>query len=285
MSWNLYRWTWQLESPLYIGMPPAGTLNRCRMYVPTRALWGALTAELSRYQTANGTPDYKAMGQKIREHTRMTYLFPAEKVKQHWHAWLPEYQKKQGLTWRREDMQISLAMRNRDFRHRLLGTRPGTAIDPHSDSALDGSLRETECIQPYWRDTSEPVAMIGYLFLQESVGFFDNLIKINRLFLGGDTRYGLGRLRCIDIDKNITDIFRFQIHLDKENPLVESSHVLAHIKTGNNMAGDLENRGGWDTGNLWLSDEEGFLWVPGSKAKELTGWAITDNGIWKSQGL
>ena len=53
MSWSLQRWTWLLESPLFVGTTPAGSLNRCRLYVPARALWGAMTAELSRRQAAD----------------------------------------------------------------------------------------------------------------------------------------------------------------------------------------------------------------------------------------
>ncbi|GIW70798.1 MAG: hypothetical protein KatS3mg102_0340 [Planctomycetota bacterium] len=56
MSWSLFRWTWQLESPLYVGMPPAGSLNRCRLYVPARALWGAVTAEIARAAAGGGFP-------------------------------------------------------------------------------------------------------------------------------------------------------------------------------------------------------------------------------------
>jgi len=47
MSWTLYRWVWRLEAPLFLGMPPSGSLNRCRLYVPACNLWGALTAELA----------------------------------------------------------------------------------------------------------------------------------------------------------------------------------------------------------------------------------------------
>ncbi len=61
MSWTLYRWTWRLESPLFVGAPPAGSLNRCRLYVPSRALWGALTAELAR-RRANASPSYETEG-------------------------------------------------------------------------------------------------------------------------------------------------------------------------------------------------------------------------------
>lgn len=77
MSWSLHRWVWQLEAPLYVGMPPAGTLNRCRLYVPARAIWAAITADLAR-NGRNGFPKYAELGKQLREQARFTYLFPAE---------------------------------------------------------------------------------------------------------------------------------------------------------------------------------------------------------------
>lgn len=50
MTWALHYWSWQLDGPLYVGAPPAGSLNRARLYVPARALWGAVTAELARLE-------------------------------------------------------------------------------------------------------------------------------------------------------------------------------------------------------------------------------------------
>jgi hypothetical protein len=68
VSWALFRWVWQLEGPLHVGMPPAGSINRTRLYVPARALWGALTAELARGETSPGKdPEYQAFGAGLSE--------------------------------------------------------------------------------------------------------------------------------------------------------------------------------------------------------------------------
>lgn len=42
MAWQVYRWVWQLESPLHIGLVPAGILNRTRLYIPARTMWGGI---------------------------------------------------------------------------------------------------------------------------------------------------------------------------------------------------------------------------------------------------
>lgn len=76
VTWSLFRWVWRLEGSLHVGMLPAGSLNRTRLYVPSRAFRGALTAELSRREARDG----KA-----------------------WHAWLPTYREGLGLAWARQD--------------------------------------------------------------------------------------------------------------------------------------------------------------------------------------
>ena len=82
-------------------------------------------------------------------------------------AWLPRYQR--GLCWQHEDATESF-VNERSFRRRLLSTRPGTAIDPKTDAADEGTLRETECVQTRWRNASSqdegPVAMVGYVFIR-----------------------------------------------------------------------------------------------------------------------
>ncbi|MDT8284690.1 MAG: hypothetical protein RQ767_04130, partial [Thermovirgaceae bacterium] len=210
MNWSLYRWTWLLEAPLFIGAPPAGAFNRCRLYVPARAVWGAMTAEKARGDAGDAWPDYKGVGGKLRDNARFTYLFPAVQMDGEWVAWLPEYKREMGLVWRPEgrDGGVDDALTDRRFRQRLITTRPGTAIDPGTDSAAAGSLRETECLSPRWcspdgEEPSGPVALCGYVFLrgEKKQGFVDGATT---LFLGGDTRYGLGKVRlavCQEADE------------------------------------------------------------------------------------
>ena len=205
MSWSLFRWVWRLEAPLFIGMSPAGALNRCRPYVPARALWGAVTAEIARLKSGESFPNYEGVGGEVKRSCRFTYLFPAEKRDGRFLAWLPKFEKEKGLRWCLQDCGKSWS--DRDFRRRLLDTRPGTAIVPESDSALEGSLRHTECIGPWWRDsnsqgeTAAPVLLLGYVFWQDS-DRHRQLQDIETLFIGGDTRYGLGKIRRIDMSSS-----------------------------------------------------------------------------------
>jgi hypothetical protein len=289
VSWTLFRWTWRLESPLFVGAPPAGSLNRCRLYVPSRALWGALTAELAR-RRKNGFPNYQNEGTILRENTRFTYLFPAEWDGKRWRAWLPQYELRSGLVWRREDPQDGERdLADRQMRLRLVDARPGTAIDPDSDSAEEGSLRETECVLPLWRNNGSPVAFAGYVFLKNDVA---ELRDITVLFLGGDTRYGLGRLRSVGDWTSASDVFGAQVNLNQGAPSVRSNRLLAHTHQdagGAEIIGSQESLAGWDRTKAvsFQSLSETPLWTPGSRIRDdgqAKDWEISEDGTWQLAG-
>ncbi len=289
MSWSLFRWVWRLEAPLFIGMSPAGALNRCRPYVPARALWGAVTAEIARLKSGEGFPNYKDVGDKVKRSCRFTYLFPAEKRDGRFLAWLPKFEKEKGLRWHLQGCGESRS--DRDFRRRLLDTRPGTAIMPESDSALEGSLRHTECIGPWWRDsnsqgeTAAPVLLLGYVFWQDS-NFHRQLQDIETLFIGGDTRYGLGKIRRIDTLSDDTAVFGKPVRPDREHPEIGSDIVLGHAPEGGGdegMQGAKELLGGWDQRSPWKGGK--LAWAPGSCDTNHTDekpvyWSIDREGYW-----
>uniref|UniRef100_A0A7C4ET26 Uncharacterized protein n=1 Tax=Desulfomonile tiedjei TaxID=2358 RepID=A0A7C4ET26_9BACT len=284
MTWTALRWVWRLEAPLFVGMPPAGVLNRCRPYVPVRVLWGAVTAEISRSGSGENFPDYGKLGKEVAFNCRFTYLFPAEKRDDKILAWMPKFESMRGVQWYCDKESLS----DRDFRRRLLGSRPCTAIAPESDSASEGTLRETECINPWWRDSncqkeSSAVLLLGYVFLRNN-GFRRQLDNINTLFVGGDTRYGLGKICRIDWQDVSGDlsVFGKQVHLDGENPKIQSNIVFGHALEDaqseiREMQGAKELLGGWDQGSLWRG---ALTWAPGSFLKSPLVWSIDTNGYW-----
>lgn len=282
MTRKLYRWVWQLRSPLHIGTTPAGSLNRTRLYIPARALWGALTAELARRKSAN-FPDYQETGQRLRQYCRLSYLFPAEQVSWHWRAWLPRYEEGQGLVWCREDRTDARDdVPDRVFRSRLLTTRPGTAIAPDSDSAAEGTLREYEVINPWSRwsegDDPQPVSFAGYIFLAD--GADPTVLDIEELFIGGDIRYGLGRIRKVECSE-ASSFFGKLIQLTGGDPMIRTNHVLAHALPGQNadLFGALEQLAMWDYGELKTGR---LAWVPGSGVRNSSPWWHTrEDGIWE----
>jgi hypothetical protein len=284
VNWALFRWVWQLEGPMHVGISPAGSLNRTRLYVPARALWGALTAELSRREAQDGEePQYRTVGSSLQNECRFTYLFPAEEDDAGWRAWLPTYREEQGLVWSREDKPESL-VGDRQFRRLLLSTRPSTAIEASTDAAADGSLRETECIETRWRNKhghdAGPVAMVGYAFVE--TGKEQRPKVVDTLFVGGDTRYGLGRQRCIACEP-ATAVFGASVGLmGPQSPTVKSLTAWAHAWSDAPVHGSLELLGGWDHGSIRDLARSAPLWQPGSGATNALSWTIDPDGIWGS---
>lgn len=281
MAWELYRWVWRLESPLHIGAPPAGALNRTRLYIPARALWGALTAEIARRRSQNQFPDYPSIGRCVQENIRLSYLFPAEQVNGEWRAWLPRYREGTGLVWEREG--DSEALEDRPFRMRLLITRPGTAIEPESDTASEGTLREFELISPHWRDGGKafnPVAMVGYLFCRDQ-SLCAEIAQIEELFVGGDIRYGLGRLTRIAWDSSSQFFDGSQVDLQRASPVITIDRLLAHgaLQARPSSIGAMECLSGWDMVQGRLKQPE-LAWVPGSSFSQKQDFELQEDGLW-----
>jgi len=266
-------------------------VNRCRLYVPARAVWGAVTAELARLE-GDDDQRYAEVGKELRSDARFSYLYPAELVGKEWLAWLPEYRERDGLVWVREAANATLA--DRRFRRVLLWTRPATAIDPNTDSALDGSLRETECVQPRWRRGDEPpgspVGMVGYVFLRNGKGLAKRLSALSTLFVGGDTRYGLGRMERVAMVP-AKGFFDATVELDAEEPRIfTTKRTLGHALALNGppICGEQEAIGGWDMTVQQQSRRiSGPAWTPGSKIvgkDAIPGFRINEHGLWHLDG-
>lgn len=291
MRWELFRWVWQLDTPLYVGMSPVGSLNRCRLYLPARTLWGAVTAELARIEgEADSLPNYEETGEELRRRVRFTYLYPAERIMEEWRPWLPEYTNGKGLLWLPEltSGAVTDPQSDREFRRSVLSTRAGTAISPRRDAAEEGSLRETECIQTRWKrlggPVASPVAMLGF-FLTQHEEIKRRLEKVQTVFAGGDARYGLGRMRRIGFEE-AESVFGLSVLRDGQEPQVRTSRILAHARA-REMRGGLECLAGRDYANPGKVHEIGTtLWTPGSTTQEgdVAAWSLCTDGTWQRVG-
>jgi len=283
MAWQAYRWIWRLESPLHIGFSPAGMLNRTRLYIPARAIWGALTAELARQNAQGNWPDYQRVGRNFKENARFSYLYPAEEVNGQWYPWLPRYEKGLGLCWQRQDGGTLLP--DRVFRQRLLSTHLSTAIDPASDTAAEGTLREVEYIMPRWRHTGAPLAFVGYVFLWDS-NDAHGLKVVKELWVGGESHYGFGRLHRLLLEDLVEDCFGVSLDLQDDAPVLqEPTFLWAHVTAVDNnvVFGAQESLLGWDYGNLCREAFSGLCWIPGSRVKGTTRYRIMESGLWEAQ--
>lgn len=303
MSCGLFRWIWLLKSPLHIGASPAGALNRTRLYVPAPTLLGALIAQLARHRVREkDLPDYRAYEKFFKEETRLSYLFPAEKPQgSSWQAWLPRYWQREsrchqqekvelskqreeaGLIWQREE--DGNCLQDRHFRMRLLISQQSTAIDPETDTAAEGSLREWELISAWWKDPEgerRRVAMVGYILCRNQEKcreILSTLKEIKTIFVGGETRYGFGWMTLEDYEPT-SDLFGFQVSWEGI-PLIRGvDRLLAHTY----FAPESIPRGAKECFRWW--DARGvrpglLAWVPGSTLTEARNVIIRSNGLWK----
>jgi hypothetical protein len=171
------------------------------------------------------------------------------------------------------------------MRMRLLGTRPATAIDPSSDTAAEGSFRETECMNTCWRErdgtSGQAVALSGHVFLRQDA---PNLDAVQSIAAGGDTRYGLGHLRRIEWTP-ASDVFRCVTRLADTEPSVESKFLLAHAQEQTapaGLPGQRESLAGWDYGKPGVQRIAGPLWAPGSMLDTALPWTISSTGLWQA---
>ncbi len=295
MSWTLYRWVWQLRSPLHIGHTPAGALNRTRLYILARNMWAALTAEIARQRAGSSFPDYEDIGRELREQVRFTYLFPAEQVRGRWYAWLPRYKDGDGLRWHREDDDTA-SLPDRRFRRRLLHTQPSTAIAPGSGAAEEGTLREVECIAAHWtpeqrqtHSSPSPVAFVGYVFLKDTLPqHLQSALKdVREVFIGGETRYGFGHLVLLPFSEQepweqAQECFGYKVDLNRDTPVVKNpSHLVAHgMFASTEVKGDREALFFWDWQTPQTSNQ--LYWQPGTwvqKPQEFV-FFIECDGFW-----
>ena len=300
MSWTLYRWVWQLRSPLHIGHMPAGALNRTRLYIPARNMWAALTAEIARQQAGDSFPTYEDVGRELQEHARFTYLFPAEQMNGQWHVWLPCYEEGESLVWRREGEE-NTKVADRAFRRRLLHTRPSTALAPGSGAAEEGTLREIECIATHWKpaqeqasNSSSPVAFVGYVFVKDTLPqHLQSVLKdIREVFIGGETRYGFGHLVLLPFSESkqqpwegVNMCFDNEVELNGDTPIVKQpSYLVAHgIFPSAYAKGDREALFQWDWQTPRPSHQ--LYWKPGTQVQEPQNlvFFIEQDGFWAGQ--
>ncbi|MCL6508546.1 MAG: hypothetical protein K6T59_16160, partial [Bryobacteraceae bacterium] len=129
----------------------------------------------------------------------------------------------------------------------------------------------------------------GYVFLKNDLAA---LRDITVLFLGGDTRYGLGRLQRVGEWTSASDVFGAQVDLNQVAPSIRSNWLLAHTYQdggGPEIIGSQESLAGWDRtkANSFQSLSETPLWTPGSRIRDdgqAKDWEISEDGTWQLAG-
>ena len=276
MSWTAYKVVFRLLAPMHIGWIKQGNLQRTRPYVTGKALWGALTARLTRDHPQLGG-DYKNVGQRVHQELAFSYFYPA--VGETVDLW-PWGETAEEFAWR------------------YLGSYASTALNYSCNTAEEGSLHETEFIAPFTRD-GQPVYLIGYIFECQgcTLPWQDVL---SRLQLGGERTYGWGRVRLEKMSSLLSGGEKFfvdglEMTLDGKRPVLQASkdapllaHALAAEFQGcqpvSSVRGPVEPLLGRETdpqGRFGAHlPEARICWPPGSTLTADAEIIIGEYGIW-----
>lgn len=291
MTWHCFQLIYELHSPLHIGHHRVGNLQRTRYYLPARNLWGSITERLTRSgfgMEVIGVPkdDYSAVGRWVSQHFAFSYWFLLDG-----NIWLfPQYSENSNQL---KFGHLSIS----EFERRYLTSHVTTALDPATTSAANQSLHEVECIVPHSSESTRN-KFCGWVLLDDIA--FDLLgdekkwrIWLEDLTIGGERRYGFGRLRMSSENgwKLVNSLHDFPIETHhQERPRVEipaDKFIPAHALVQEIRArGAIEPLIGRETSN----DSQQFgktltpavlCWAPGSIILEMTIFEITSSGWWK----
>jgi len=300
MSWRLFKWTFRLKSPLYVGFHKVMHFYRTRPYVPGKPLWGALTAKFTPLLELN---DYLKVGEFLKKAIRPGYLYPYIESNEKSELYYPKYTEK-GLMF--------CLLSQYEFEKRFISSMASTAIEAQSLTAEEGMLHEVEFISSYTIDDGKPVFLSGFIWVREfseneiSLSIKDEVIitckgkevefkrqLANRLQLGGERKYGFGLVELKELSEvNNAGFDELPGEWKEENgevciSLKRGDPVLAHVHHFENLKikGDIELLVGreWDPerGAGQKPESSDLCWTPGSILCEDKTFKVDEFGIWR----
>lgn len=267
MTWKMYKVRLRLLAPLHVGWLKQGNLQRTRPYVTGKALWGALTARLTRDYPHLGS--YQQVGEQVKTQLAFSYFYPA--------------------TGDRVDCWPWGAQAD-EFAWCYLHSYASTALDYQHNRAEEGSLHETEYIAPQTRE-GKPVYLLGYIFEREGCTLPRWRDVLPHLQLGGERGYGWGRVRPEGEPQETRKFFPgWQVDLDGERPVLraegEGAVFYAHVQAqGVQARGVIEPFLGRETASDGQHGERlsqaRICWAPGGQLLEAGKMEIGEFGIWR----
>ena len=191
--WQPYHIVFKLLSPLHIGYRKMANIQYTRRYVPAKTVWGALTAAIAKSRNNEG---YLQLAEELKTHLRFSYFFLTERREREddskpWIPLIPHYQ---------TDGLYFGPYRKNEFERKFLDSYASTAITPGVRSAEAESLHEIEILTNYTKDTHESIYLTGYIFAEaDAENLPDWQIHIQNIRLGGERKYGFGRLQFVSL--------------------------------------------------------------------------------------
>jgi hypothetical protein len=183
--------------PVHIGKKNYGVLAETRLFIPGWTMWGALVNCYGKIM--GGRDEVYEEGKELFE--TITCFYPAQlKPESDISVMFPQFSDGK--------LYMCATISEQEFRMEFTDTHTSTAINAHSLSAKNQSLHEIEVILPRAKGSKEELYWIGLLGIKKEVsGIYKDFInKLEDIFIGGDIRYGFGRLRYSNCNsKHITD--------------------------------------------------------------------------------
>jgi hypothetical protein len=299
MSFAWYEVRYQAMSPLHLGYHKLGMVQRTRAYIPGRALWGAVTNNLSREVAGSGAPDYRGVGKLVHRGLRFIYFYPwLDADSGALVPWIaPDAAGFSELGYGVKKAKMESVLYAQEFERLFLYASGQTAVSPYSQTAQDSTLHETEYLAhqvsyPESRPV-RPVYFFGYLGIGPDFPYADQLWPaIRNLVVGGERSYGCGRLRLIQSRELSTEDSFFGwgagtlLPGGQEVSWYPGFPFPAHVRasTALPMGGDLEPLVGRVTKDSQTFGQNvtdnSLCWTPGSTLSQARTFTIGDYGIW-----
>lgn len=286
MTWHPFRLTYQLLGPLHIGYHKVGNVQRTRYYIPARNLWGSVTERLTRsgFHTRNAAEgDYRRIGEWVQQHLAFSYFFVTDDRDNLLH---PRYDEK-GLSYG--------SLLESEFERRFVSAHVTTALDARTRSAHTGSVHEVEFLAAH-DEQGRRTEVAGWVLLDDEAttelvegGWRE---RLSHLQVGGERRYGYGRLRLATNGwaetRTLLVGYDLKPHLERPQILVDADEpLLAHTLAQNVQARGMieplvgrETRGDSDSFGRALTRGR-VCWVPGSVLLEEQPMVVESTGVWR----
>ena len=251
----------RLLSPLHIGKRKYRNLMETREYVPGRTLWGALTARITRDCLNGESKMYQIVGDKLTEHLRFGYLWPAVNIREKNDGETEKFEVY--FPWKAEERKDTSG--SIEFTYKFVEPDAfdylfkfgymGQPIETERKATEEGQLHESEFIGPVTRDNRN-VYLVGDLWIKANVvdvdlqdflkndkaqlatscqkKFIEVLSKVMcNLQLGGEKGYGWGRVKCEKLEPTNVKKAIGDVEVSDENGKVslkfsEGQHITAH---------------------------------------------------------
>jgi len=274
MAWKAYRLVYEAKSPVHIGWHTLGYIKLTRYYITGKSMWGAMTANLTRAGQDSDPAAYKKWGDLLCTDVLVSYFYPALDRDS---PLLPEFTDT-GLKYG--------GCTASDFERLFIKSFGQTAVVPQTNTAEDETLHESEYISHMVNDgeKQQSVYFVGYVFIRDEATYNNDKVDwayikdaVSELFVGGDRKYGWGRLKLHnepEREEPQSHIFGCQLS-EKNNssaPILEvaaDTFLPAHLAVSSNckLRGDIEPL----VGREWTSKGAGqkikgstLCWMPGS---------------------